>query len=91
MDEALENMKARVTDVLAVLAQYRSRYPDNAVIESVLTQVERVQDCLELGRRLSYSEKSQLDFSLVEGTPLERDEHLVRELYSIRNFAQNAL
>jgi hypothetical protein len=91
MDESIENMKGRVTDVLAALARYRSRYPENAGIESIMTQVERVQDFFDRGRQLSSREQQDLDFSLVEGTPLEHDEHLVRELYSIRNYAMHSL
>ena len=86
-----EQMKERVRDVLTSLTRYRSKHLEDKRIEEIVTQLELIQSAIESGRMLAHAEKEALDFNLIEGTPLEHDEHLVTELYSIKNFAMNTL
>ncbi len=90
-DQSIVSMKERVRDALIALAQYRTDHPEDPKMESIMTQLEFVQEAIESEKSLTHAQKNALDFNLVEGTPLEHDEDLTRELYSIRNYAMNSL
>ncbi len=90
-DEAAEQMLERVGNVLAQLQAYRAQHLDDARLEDILTQLEFVEQAIEQKQRFEYREKLALDFNLIEDSVLEGNEHLGRELYSIRNFVENAL
>jgi hypothetical protein len=84
-------MLERIGNVLAQLQAYRAQHLDDVRLEDILTQLELVEQLIEEKGRLEYREKLALDFQLVEDSVLEGNEHLARELYSIRNFVENNL
>jgi hypothetical protein len=88
-DDAIEQMQERITNVLVVLNKYRAQHLEDARIESIMTQLERVQEKMEEKEHFTHREIQDLDFSLTEGSPIENNESLGRELYSIRNFINN--
>jgi hypothetical protein len=91
-DEALVlQMQERVKNVLVTLNKYRMRFPDNVQIESTMTQLELVLDHLESNEWLTFEQKEAFNFNIVSGTPLEMDESLMNELYSIRNYAAHSM
>ncbi len=90
-DEVVEQMLERVGNVLTQLQSYRAQHLDDARLEDILTQLEHVQAVIQENGRFEYREKLALDFNLIEDSVLEGNEHLGRELYSIRNFVENAL
>lgn len=90
-DEVAEQMLERIGNVLAQLQSYRAQHLDDARLEDILTQLEHIEKVIEEKGRLEYREKLALDFHLTEDTVIEGNEHLSRELYSIKNFAENAL
>ncbi len=88
-DAAYTQIDERITNVLTVLNRYRAQHLENARIESFMTQLEAVAEALSERRSFTHAELRDFDFSLIEGTPFEHDEHLARELYSIRNFIEH--
>ncbi len=84
-------MRDRITNVLTDLNTYRMRYPMNAQIESVMTQLDMIREYIDTGKHLTLQQQHDLDFNIVANTPLENDERLSTELQSIRNFAANSL
>jgi hypothetical protein len=90
-DEVAEQMLERVSNVLAQLQAYRAQHLDDPRLEDILTQLEFVEQAIEEKQPFEYREKLALDFNLIEDSVLEGNEHLGRELYSIRNFVENAL
>ncbi|CAN5680643.1 hypothetical protein BH11PAT2_BH11PAT2_07780 [soil metagenome] len=88
-DDAIEQMQERITNVLTMLNTYRSQNLEDMRIESIMTQLERVQEKIEDNEHFTHREIQDLDFSLTEGSPIESNESLGRELYSIRNFIDN--
>ncbi len=90
-DEVAEQMLERIGNVLAQLQAYRVQHLDDARLEDILTQIELVEQLIKEKGRLEYRGKLALDFQLVEDSVLEGNKHLARELYSIRNFVENAL
>ncbi|MEO6536839.1 MAG: hypothetical protein ABIT47_04035 [Candidatus Paceibacterota bacterium] len=88
-DDAIEQMQERITNVLVVLNKYRAQNLEDARIESIMTQLERVQEKMDEKEHFTHREIQDLDFSLTEGSPIENNESLGRELYSIRNFIDN--
>lgn len=90
-DEVAEQMLERVGNVLAQLQAYRAQHLDDARLEDILTQLEFVEQAIEEKQRFEYKEKLALDFHLTEDSVLEGNEHLARELYSIKNFVENVL
>lgn len=84
-------MSERIRNVLTTLNTYRMEHPEEVRIEHIMTQLESVERAIENDERLTYRQKQDLDFALTEGSSLEENEHLGRELYSIRNFAENNL
>ena len=88
-DDVVRHMQERIKNVLTTLNTYRMQHPTEMRIEHIMGQIERIDDALERNERLTFRELQDLDFSLTEGTSLEQDEHLGRELYSIKNFADN--
>jgi hypothetical protein len=90
-DPAVRDMQERVQNVLTALNKYRTRFPDDSAVESVLTQVELIQYHLDSGELLSYRQKDDFNFNSVANTKLEDDESLATELYSIRNYASHSM
>ena len=90
-DEVAEQMLERVGNVLGQLQKYRAEHLEDRRLEDILTQLERIEMLITEKGRLEYREKLALDFHLTEDTVLEGNEHLSRELYSIKNFVENAL
>jgi hypothetical protein len=86
-----EQMQERVRNALIAINGYRATRLEDARLESILTQLEHVQTALEESTYFSFSEIRGFDFHITEGTPLEGNEPLTRELYSIRNYVENAL
>lgn len=82
-------MDERIRNVLTTVNRYRAQDLENRRLESIMTQLEEVVEVLEERRSFSHAELRGFDFSLIENTPLEGDEHLERELYSIRNFIEH--
>jgi hypothetical protein len=77
--------------VLGQLQKYRVEHLDDRRLENILTQLERVEQMIEEKGHFEYREKIGFDFNLIEDSVLDGNEHLARELYSIRNFVENAL
>ncbi|KND51583.1 MAG: hypothetical protein AB202_03395 [Parcubacteria bacterium C7867-007] len=90
-DEVVEQMLERIGNALGQIQKYRASHLDNPRLEDILTQLERVEQVIEEKGRLEYREKLDLDFHLIEDTPLEGNSHLGRELYSIKNFTEHNL
>ena len=90
-DEVAEQMLERIANVLAQLQTYRAQHLDDVRLEDILTQLEQVEEVIKEKGRFEYREKLALDFQLLEDSVLEGNEHLGRELYSIKNFVENAL
>jgi hypothetical protein len=88
-DDTYVQMEERIRNVLTSLNKYRSQNLENARIESIMTQIEQAADTLGDRANFSHAQLRDFDFSLTEGTPLEHDENLNRELYSIRNFIEH--
>ena len=88
-DGTYDQMDERIRNVLTTLNRYRAADLENARIESIMTQLEDVADALEARESFTHAQLRDFDFSLIEGTPFENDENLVRELYSIRNFIEH--
>ena len=86
-----EQMQERVRNALVAINSYRATRLEDARLESMLTQLEHVETALEENSHFSFSEIRGFDFHITEGTPLEGNEPLTRELYSIRNYVENAL
>jgi len=90
-DEVAEQMLERIANVLGQIQKYRAEHLDDRRLEDMLTQLERVEHVIKEKGRLEYREKIALDFHLTEESVLEDNEHLTRELYSIKNFVENSL
>jgi hypothetical protein len=90
-EDLVQQMQLRVKNVLVTLNTYRVRYPSEASIESIMTQLELVEEHLESNEWLTFEQKEAFNFNSVSGTPLEADESLVNELYSIRNYAAHSM
>ncbi|MDB5265329.1 MAG: hypothetical protein JWM39_42 [Parcubacteria group bacterium] len=90
-DEVAEQMLERIANVLVHLQAYRAQHLDDPRLEDILTQLEYVEEKIEEKGRFEYKEKLALDFHLTEDSVIEGNEHLSRELYSIKNFVENAL
>lgn len=91
-EDASEQMQERITNVLTALNGYRAKSLDDPRIESIMTQIEHIQELLlEEGAWMSASEMRGLDFHLIEDTPMEGNEQLERELYAIRNYVEHKL
>lgn len=90
-DEVAEQMIERIENVLNTLQMYRVQHLDDARLEDILTQLERVHAVIEEKEHFEYREKIAFDFNMIEDSVLDGNEHLGRELYSIRNFVENAL
>lgn len=88
-DDTVRQMQERIQNVLTTLNKYRAQNLEDRRIEAVMTQLEDIAHKLEEGESFSYQELRELDFTLIEGTPLETNESLARELYSIRNFVEH--
>lgn len=87
-----EQMLERIRNVLTQLNNYRAKDIENRRIEGIMTELERIEALLqEDDGWLSASEMRALDFHLIEGTPMERNEGLQRELYAIRNYIEHRL
>lgn len=90
-DEAVEQMRERISNVLTQLQAYRAQHLNDPRLEDILTQLEQIDAVIGEKGRLEYREKLALDFHLTEDSVVEGNEHLGRELYSIRNFVENNL
>lgn len=90
-DEVAEQMLERIENVLNTLQMYRVQHLDDVRLEDILTQLERVHEVIGEKGRFEYREKIAFDFNMIEDSVLDGNEHLGRELYSIRNFVENAL
>ncbi len=90
-EDLVQQMEERVKNVLIALNRYRTKYPSDPSIESVMTQIELVQTHLESNEWLTFEQKEAFNFNIVSGTPLEGDESLTNELYSIRNYASHSM
>jgi hypothetical protein len=88
-DDTYIQMEERIRNVLTAINRYRAQNLENTRIESVMTQLEQVSEILEERESFSHAQLRDFDFSLTEGSPLEADENLNRELYSIRNFIEH--
>jgi len=87
-----EQMLERIRNALTALNNYRSKDLENRRIEYVMTQLEHIEELLqEEDAWLSASDVRALDFHLIEGTPMENNENLKRELYAIRNYVEHRL
>jgi hypothetical protein len=87
-----EQILERIRNALTQLNNYRAKDLDNRRIEGIMTELERIETLLqEEDGWLSASEMRALDFHLLEGTPMERNEGLERELYAIRNYVEHRL
>ena len=82
-------MEERIRNVLTAVNRYRTQDLENRRIESIMSQLERVAETLEERESFTAAELREFDFSLIEGLPFEHDQHLTRELYSIRNFIEH--
>lgn len=93
--DGARQMQERIRNVLTTLNRYRAQHLENARIEWIMTQLEQVDDLLDAERSgdkgawLTHQELRELDLHHIEGTPLEGNEPLGRELQSIRNFVEN--
>lgn len=88
-DDVIRQMQERIRNVLTTLNRYRAQNLEDRCIESIMTQLEDIQRKMEEGESFTHQELRELDFSLIEGTPLEGSESLARELFSIRNFVEH--
>ena len=88
-DDTYAQMDERIKNALTALNRYRAQDLENARIDSIMTQLERVADVLENRENFSHAQLRDFDFNLIEGTAFEDDENLSRELYSIRNFIEH--
>lgn len=88
-EDTLRQMLERIQNVLTTINKYRAMDLENARLETMQSQLELVEERVRAGEGFTYKELSDLDFSLIEHTPLEGNESLVRELYSIRNFIEH--
>jgi len=90
-EEAAEQMHERIGNVVTQLQAYRAQHLEDTRLERMLTQLELIDLLIAERGHLEYRQKQALDFHLIEGSVLEGNEFLERELYSIRNFVENAL
>ena len=90
-ENLVQQMQERVKNVLVAINKYRMRFPENKQIESIMDQLELVQTHLESNEWLTFAQKEAFNFNIVSGTPLENDESLSNELYSIRNYAAHSM
>lgn len=88
-DDTVRQMRERITNVLTVLNGYRARNLDNPRIESMMAQLERIDQVLIDGGWFTHQELREMDFHQIEGTPLEGNTAFERELQSIKNFVEN--
>jgi hypothetical protein len=90
-DEVAEQMLERISNVLTQLQSFRAKHLGDPRLEDILTQLEQVEEVIREKGHFEYRNKLALDFNLIEDSVLEGNEHLGRELYSIRNFVENTL
>lgn len=88
-DDTYIQMEERIRNVLTAINRYRAQDLENRRIESIMTQIELVAQILEARDSFSHAQLRDFDFSQTEGSLLENDENLNRELYSIRNFIEH--
>jgi hypothetical protein len=86
-----EQMQERIKNALISINHYRATRLEDVRLESMLTQIELVESAIENDTYFSAGDIRSFDFHIVEGTPIEGNEALTRELYSIRNYVENAL
>lgn len=82
-------MNERITNVLTALNRYRAQDLGNRRIESIMSQLEQIEEALEKRENFTHVQLRDFDFSIIEGLPFEHDQNLSRELYSIRNFIEH--
>jgi hypothetical protein len=91
VSEGVRQVQERIRNVLGTLNRYRAQHLENARIEWIMTQLEQISELLGTDRWLTHQELRELDFHQVEGTPLEGNVPLERELQAIRNLVENKL
>lgn len=88
-DDTYVQMEERISNVLTALNRYRALDLENRRIESIMSQLEHLAEALENRENFSAEQLRDFDFQLIEGLPFEHDQHLARELFSIRNFIEH--